>query len=176
MPDDPSQQQETDPNQPEGGEQDLDSLPSWARDALSKANREAANYRSKLRETEPLARKAKELEDASKSESQKLSEERDGQKSRADKAEVSLLRMEVALDKAPDGMSLAQVRKLAKRLSGSTQEELEADADELFSDFVPGKQQSRRPKERLRSGVTDDDSPTTDMNSFLAEAIRAKRQ
>ena len=59
----------TDPQQP-----DVSSLPEWARDALAKANREAANYRTKLREVEPLAKKAQEAEEASKSEHEKALE------------------------------------------------------------------------------------------------------
>lgn len=152
---------------------DLDSLPSWARDQLTKARKEAAGYRTKLRETEPLAQKAKELEEASKTEAQKLAEERDTHRSRADKSEVALLRMEVALDKAPETMSLAQVRKLSKRLSGSTQEELEADAEELFAEFT-GKpdDRTRRPKERLRSGTAPDEEPDEDVDKLLARIPR----
>lgn len=54
--------------------QDVDSLPDWARERLTKANKEAASYRTKVRELEPLARRAQEIEDANKSEVQRATE------------------------------------------------------------------------------------------------------
>lgn len=121
------------------------------------------------RENQELSGRLKAHEDANKTELEREQEARTSAEQRATAAESASLRLEVALDKAPEGMGIAQVRKLAKRLTGSTKEELEADAEELFADFVPngddGDQGSqRRPKERLRSGAapsaSDDDEET----------------
>lgn len=74
------------------------------------------------------ASKFDELEQAKKSELEKLAEDRDAQRKRGDAAELSYARLEVALEK---GLTATQ----AKRLVGSTREELEADADELVKDL-----------------------------------------
>lgn len=124
-----------------------------AKAKISKANREARQLRERLKQLEPLAEKAKELEDANKTELEKLTERASGAEDRATSAELRALRMEVALDKAPDGMPVTKIRALAKRLTGSTQEELEADAEELFAEFAPASDASTngdgRPKETL---------------------------
>jgi hypothetical protein len=49
--------------------------PDAARKEIEKLRREAAKYRTKAGELEPLARKARELEDAQKTEAQRLSEQ-----------------------------------------------------------------------------------------------------
>jgi chromosome segregation ATPase len=49
--------------------------PDAARKEIEKLRREAAKYRTKAGELEPLARKAKELEDAQKSEQERLTEQ-----------------------------------------------------------------------------------------------------
>lgn len=153
---------------PEGN---VEELPQWARDAITKANKEAASNRTKVRELEPLAKKAKELEDANKTESQKLGEERDQHKGRADSAELTALRLEVALDK---GLTKTQ----AKRLLGTTREELEADAEELVASFKPGDEEpkggpARRPTERLRGGGSPGSEPDeTDPRKLAAQIPR----
>lgn len=104
------------------------------------------------------------LEEQDKTEVQKLTDKATAAETRAAAAEMAGLRLEVALDKAPEGMSVAQVRKLAKRLAGTTREDLEADADELFADFATDDDDStndpdpsRRPKEKLRGGRNVED-------------------
>jgi hypothetical protein len=86
---------------------------------------ERREKRAAERRAAELEARLKEFEDRDKTEAQKLAE-------RAEKAEAELatlqaasLRAEVALEK---GLTPAQ----AKRLIGSTREELEADADELL--------------------------------------------
>lgn len=86
--------------------------------ALKKANREAEDGRKKL----------KEFEDRDKSESDKLADRIAAAEKRAGEAEARALRLEVA---AAKGLTPTQ----AKRLVGATQEELEADADELLLSF-----------------------------------------
>lgn len=113
------------------------------------------------------------IKEADKTEAQKAADKAAEAEQRASSAEMASLRIDVALDKAPDGMSIAQVRKLAKRLSGATREELEADADELFAEFEPARPDDpkRRPKERLKTGATSVDEPDELDPSKLAARV-----
>jgi hypothetical protein len=88
------------------------------RNALKKANKEAEEFRRRL----------KEFEDSGKSEVEKLTAQVAELTARAERAEADRLRTEVAIEK---GLKPAQ----ARRLSGTSREELEADADELLSLF-----------------------------------------
>jgi len=115
------------------------------------------------------ARRLKEAEDADKSEVQKLSE----QAAEADKvaahARSEALRLRVALRL---GLTEAQ----AKRLVGETEEELEADAEELLASFGQKKDAGdagtpTRPKERLRSGAVPDEEPDEADPRKLAEFV-----
>lgn len=120
----------------------------------------------------------KKHEDAKKSDTEKLTERADNAEKSAADATGQLLRLEVALDNAPEGMPLAEVRKLAKRLSGSTKEELEADAAEFFESFKgdggDGQDPARRPKERLRPGAAPGAEPEeTDPAKLAGQVSRS---
>lgn len=133
---------------------------------LSRKNEERA------KENADAAEELAKLKDADKTDAQKAAETAAAEKKRADEAEAKSLRLEVALDKAPEGMSLAQVRKLSKRLKGANEDELAKDAEELFADFAPDKsgegdddkkdkddkddKAGGRPKEDLKSGSVPD--------------------
>ena len=138
-----------------------------ARAKIQKANAEAANLRKRLKELEPLAAKYRELEEANKSETQKLTERLTAAEKRAQDAELNALRLEVAISKG-----LPPV--LAKRLIGATKEELEADADELIASFGGGERKppSRRPVERLRGGGDPDEEPEEPIDQILARIPR----
>lgn len=97
-------------------------VPPEVKAALRKANKEAETLRLKLQE----------FEDRDKTEAQKLAERAEAAERRAAEFETSALRLEVA---ALKGLTPAQ----AKRLVGSTREELETDADELLTTFKPTK-------------------------------------
>lgn len=71
---------------PAGASTDPWADPETARKEIEKLRRESANYRTKNKELEPLAAKAKELEDAQKSETQRLNEQLTQQQERAAKA------------------------------------------------------------------------------------------
>lgn len=155
-------------------ESNVDDLPDWARAALKKANAEAASYRTKVRELEPLAKKARDLEDASKTETEKAAERLTAAERRAQEAELRALRLEVAAEK---GLTPAQ----ARRLVGTSKEELEADADELLDTFAPGGDDGTKPRtpsrpaERLRplrSGATAEDTPA-DGNDWFRRFVGA---
>lgn len=97
-----------------------DELPAWARDQLTKARGEAANYRVRTREAEEKLKNAKTLEEVDEIVSQ-MTKDRE-------ESEHALLVENVALKfKLPE--------KAHKRLSGKTREELEADAKELAELF-----------------------------------------
>ncbi len=139
------------PEAPESTEQQgEEALPEWARKKLEKANREAANYRSKVRELEPLASRARELEDAGRSDTEKLTARAEMAERELQATRMQATRLEVAFEK---GLTPAQ----AKRLVGSTREELEADADEVLRDF-PVK--SGRPSGDIGQGPRTDAPPT----------------
>jgi hypothetical protein len=142
--------------------------------ALAKANAEAAEARLKLKDLEPLAAKAKELEDAQKTETEKLTEALNAAKAEGATSASSLLRVEVALDKAPDGMSAKDVARYAKRLHGSTREELEADAEEFFKDFAGTKKQppGNKPRETLRGGGDPTAEPEPDISEIVKKIPR----
>ncbi|MET0887289.1 MAG: hypothetical protein ABWX92_12665, partial [Mycetocola sp.] len=95
-------------------------VPPEVKAALRKANKEAETLRLKLQE----------FEDRDKTEAQKLADRADAAEKRAAEVEGRALRLEVAAEK---GLTPAQ----AKRLVGSTREELESDADELLTTFKP---------------------------------------
>lgn len=123
------------------------------------------NLRTDLEKAKPAVARVKELEDASKSEAQKLAEDRDTHKGRADKAEAQLMRLTVGLEK---GLTPAQ----AKRLVGTTKEELEADADELLASFgsKDASPTTTRPRETLRGGGDPTEEPAPDMRK-IADSI-----
>lgn len=152
-------------------------LPQWARDQIAKARKDAAGYREKLRAAEPLAKRAQDADEASKTETQRLTEQAQANLARAEKAERELLRTSVAARK---GLTPDQ----ARRLVGATEEELDADADELLAAFAGANGTAttpppaatlprRRPTERLRGG-DDPDEPAeeTDPRKLAAQIPR----
>lgn len=108
---------------PPKAEEKTDRLPDDhpAAIALKAANKEA----------ETLRLKVKEFEDADKSELEKANTAAADAAKRAEDAELKALRLEVAGDK---GLTPSQ----ARRLVGTTKQELEADADQLLEDFAAG--------------------------------------
>lgn len=139
--------------------------------ALEEERRARREAEARLKELEPLAKRAQELEDAQKTETQKLADANRALEDRAKKAELETGRLRVALRK---GLTETQV----KRLLGSTEEELEADADELLAAFKPGEAETPpppatggRPKEKLRPGAVPDAEPEETDPAKLAAAV-----
>ena len=123
-----------------------------AKAKIRKANQEAKALRERVKELEQAEKRLQELEDAEKSQLDKANERITAAEKRAEEAETRAMRLQVAHDK---GLTPAQ----AKRLSGSTLEELEHDADELVELFAPSKDREEPtgggPKPRI-----DDDTPS----------------
>lgn len=141
----------------------------------------ARKHEANAKKNSGAADELEQLKDADKTEIQRATDKATQADKRAGDAETKLARLEVALDKAPEGMPLARVRKLAGRLTGENREDLESDAEELFAEFVPdtGDEEddddtsSRRPKERLRSGAVSRTEPEkTDPASLAAKVSR----
>jgi hypothetical protein len=145
---------------------------------------EAEKWRTLSRKNEKsfkdTAAKLQKYEDANKSESQRLQEERDLGLSRAEKAEAALKRREIAESRAPEHATPAHIRAVAKRLAGESDEDLESDADELFELIAPGpkaapKVAGSRPKERLKGGSEPDEQPEVTDPRKLAGLIPRRR-
>ena len=97
-------------------------IPPEVKRALQKANKEAETLRLKL----------KDWEDRDKTDAQKIQEERDTLRTERDLLALQSLRRDVADDK---GLTPAQ----ARRLIGTSREEMEADADDLLVTFPKAK-------------------------------------
>lgn len=127
--------------------------------------------RSKFADYDDLKKKAAafdEAENKNKTELQKALEERDAAITERDKLSASQLRLEVGASK---GLTPAQ----ARRLVGSTKEELEADADAFLADI--GQVKKPAPKAAaLKSGSSGkgDSGATTDKER-AADLLREYR-
>lgn len=150
--------------------------------------------RQKLRQDLAAAQtKVQEYEDATKSESQRQQEAAETLKSRAEKAESAHRRFEVAFANAPEHATPAQIRAVAKRLAGESDDDLETDAAELFDLVSPPPQDTTsppatepeepqtprvasRPTERMPRGGGNPDEPPeeTDPRKLAAMIPRAR--
>jgi chromosome segregation ATPase len=159
----PTETPEQQPEAPEAEEQQQgEELSVEAlRKQLEKARKEAAGYRTKVRELEPLATRAKELEDAGRSDLEKLTARAEKAEQERAQVEARALRLEVAFEK---GLTPAQ----AKRLVGSSREELEADADEILRDF-PALKPDGRPKGNADLGGREKAPPSDPKQADLAQ-------
>lgn len=159
-----------DESQPEPKDEPQGDSTDWKAEARKWEER-AKRSRDEAQANAEAARKLKELEDADKSEVDRLRETVEAANKRADEAEAKALRAEIAAEK---GLSLSQ----AKRLIGSTREELEADADELLEAFKPSDDKrddkSRRPQERLRPGASNEDDEGAVDPKKVADAVLSR--
>lgn len=144
---------ETEETPPETGDKpdDIEKM----RAALRKANKEAADARNRL----------KEIEDAGKSELDKLREENARLKQEVADSTTKALRLEVAAEKGVK----------ARWLTGSTREELEQAADEYLADHPPAtgdKPAPAKPAEDLRGGGDPTEEPAVDVRKVVADIPR----
>lgn len=128
-------------------------------DGLGDAGKRALDAERKARKAaEKRAAEAEALvkagEDAEKTEAERIQGQIADLTKQAEAATARADRFEVA---AAKGLSIAQ----ARRLVGSTREELEADADEMRSELGLDREPARRaPREDLKSGASnEDDAP-----------------
>jgi len=149
-----------DDDDPEGADQ-LGDAGQKALADIREQRRAAREARDKYKsELEDARAKLKQFTDKDKTESQRLQEAADEYKTRAERAEAVHKRREIAEELAPEHATIAQIKAVAKRLSGESDDELEADAKELFAliapaptgDKPPKTQQPGKPKASLRGG------------------------
>lgn len=152
-----------------------DQLGDAGKKALEEERRARREAEARLKELEPIAARAQELEDAQKSNEEKLAEKVNAAEARARKAEIDLCRYRVALKK---GLTETQ----ARRLVGDDETAMETDADELLEAFGAKKDVDKttdreppatgRPKEKLRPGAVSDAEPDPDPAEVLAAIPR----
>lgn len=144
-------------------EQNQNDLPQWARDTIAKANKEAANYRTQVAELKPRAEQFAALEEASKSDAQRLQDAATAALQQAQEAQSETLRLRVALKHgiSEDDFDLLgsgteeQIAGRAQRIAG-----LRAAAAAVQNQPPAPTSPSRRPVEQLRPGAT----PTTQLS------------
>lgn|SRR5690606_8825384 len=160
------------PEAPETEETESEEFdPKRAMEKIHKQNRENKALRKRIEELEPHAAKARELEEASKTELQRLQEAHDSAQQRATAAEAELRKLNAAFDRAPAGTDLERIKAVAKRATGDDDESLFADVDELYELLAPKPTPQSKPKERLRGGGTPAEPPEDMSPESLAARI-----
>ncbi len=124
--------------------------PEVARAEIEKLRRESASWRTKVRDLEPLARKAQEQDEATKTELQKALDRVAEAERTAQAATLETARLRAA---ATHGLTEAQ----AKRLVGSTPEELDADAAAYAKEIGTPANGKTDLKQGQRGGATPPD-------------------
>lgn len=128
--------------------------------ALEAFKRRAREAEAKVKELEPLAEKAREIEEENKTELQKAQDESNALKSENGDLKQQLLKLEVANTK---GLPAA----LVPALTGKDKEQMESSADELLklvadrssTDFTPG----------ARTPASEPQSPEDGHNRLLLQ-------
>jgi hypothetical protein len=95
---------------------------------LEKARKEAANYRTKVRELEPAAKRLAELEESQKSETQKLAERAEAAEKAAAEAQREMARLRVLSE-------VSLPADLHEFVVGNDEDELRAKAQKLAAQF-----------------------------------------
>jgi hypothetical protein len=149
-------------------EQTADPAPSDDFKSDESKQRVLSDLKREREQRQQLETRLREIEDAQKSDSEKLADRLTDAETRAAQAESELMRVQVA---AAKGLTAAQ----AKRLVGSTVEELEADADEIVAAFAspsdePPSAPKRRPSE-LVPGAVSGAEPEPDYDA-IADRVR----
>lgn len=150
---------ETKQDPPKEGEGEGEDAGEKLKSALRKERQAAREARAKAREHEATIAQLRDELAAAKQTADKLTELED----RAATAEAKALRYEVAAEKGID-------LKLASRLSGSTREELEADADDFLAsigvaaDFDGG----------VRTRAPQKEDPAKAHGRFIASLLRGE--
>lgn len=134
---------------------------------------EARKWETRAKADHELAQKWREYEDTQKSDHEKLAEELAREKAEASQAKAELLRLRIASEKGISG-------EATKLLKGSTQEELEAEADLLLS-LIADQSKPKTPNPDLNQGqpapatVGQIDKATLDTMT-PAEIMKAKNE
>ena len=121
----------------------------------------AREQEKRAKDNADAAKRLADIEEASKTEAQKSADRLAAAEKAAAEATSSLARLEVALAK---GLTPSQ----AKRLVGSTREELEADADELLKD-IGDAARPRAPKPDPTQGRVPNGAPLDPRSADIAQ-------
>lgn len=121
---------------------------------------EAAKWKALARKHEGAAKKLGDLEDAQKTEAQRLEERAASAEQHAAELQGELLRLQVA---AAKGLP----PELAARLRGGSEEELTEDADRLLALLKPAAPQARPPD--ARQGVRGQAAAPPDPDQWLRQ-------
>lgn len=159
---DPDNAEPTDQN-PEGGNLD----PAALANAAKAARAEAATWRSKAREYE---KQVNDLKGAGQSELERVTSRATAAEQRVSELEAAQLRLEVGIAK---GLPLTLVR----RLTGSSREEIEADADELLKIAAPGprpRQIASGDTAGVKNGGQGPGAKPEDANNWLRGKLTAR--
>ena len=145
---------------------------------IAKLRKESAGYRTKLREVEPLAKKAQEAEEANKTEVQKAADRAARAEQLLQDKETGYARLELAVQYniPPDDIDL---------IGSGTREEMDARAARLAAlhaaSMKAAPPPSDRPVEGLRPGATpdppkpaDDSYPSSWTPSYLRDESRSQ--
>jgi len=135
--------------------------PVWAQREGERLRREAANYRTKVRELEPQAKRAQEMDEATKTEIQKALDRVAQAEQVAQAAQLEAARLRAA---NAHGLTEAQ----ARRLVGATPEELDTDAKE-FAKELGTNGAGRRPAD-LKQGARGPATTAEDPNAWIRRA------
>jgi hypothetical protein len=140
---------------------------------LAKVRREAANYRTKLREVEPLAKKAQEAEEAKKGDVQRANERAQAAEDREKATLEGYTRLELAVQYSipPDDIDL---------IGSGTRDEMDVRAQRIAALNAAASKAAppptNRPMEGLRPGATpepakppDDSYPASWTPSYLRD-------
>jgi hypothetical protein len=149
---------------------------SGLRDELSKWKSLARKHEKSFKDT---SAKLKQYEDQGKSDLERLEERASTAESRAGTAESRAKALEIAMERAPEHATVAQIRAVAKRVRGDDEDALERDADELFELLAPESKAPKvagsRPKERLKGGSEpDEEVEETDPRKLAAQLPRRR--
>lgn len=150
-----------------GGRPDPTDAPELGDSGKKALDEERKARREAERQLKEIQAQIKELEDKDKSETDKLRDQLAAVTKERDDAMSASLRHQVAAEK---GLTPAQ----AKRLVGSTREDLEADADEILEAFpVKGATPppSTKPAADLKGGGEPDTAPVETDPAKLADSV-----
>lgn len=153
------------PAPPWGSDDQFDPAKAWS--LIQNLRGDVEKQKTRVNELLPFEQAARELEDAQKTEAQRLAEQLAAAQADATQARSETLRLRVATAK---GLPAA----LAARLQGATEEEMSADADALLAAFPqpPAPPAGRTPVEALRPGALPN-PPEQTLADRIAEAERA---
>lgn len=174
MADDPQDPPAPEPKPDDKPDDDKDAGAKKALDAERQARKEAE------KQAKDLADRLKAIEDKDKSEVERLTEQVATLTKERDDALGRFERLDVAVAKSLDEDRAQRISTAVKRLTGTTREELEADADELLPLLFPATNEEPKPtppgkpREQLRPGGGDPETPVepTDVKELGARMFR----